>query len=264
MPFTLIAHRGYSSEAPENTFEAFDLALEHGFNNFEMDVQLTKDGVPVVIHDDAVDRTTNGHGLVRELTLAEIKSLDAGSWSASGPEGVGRRSYGAYSGARVPTLAEVLERYRGRAHIHLELKSFEQELPLKVADALKAAGYVTASGEHALSPPGVTVSSFFPQQLHRSRRALAGVTHGWLLEKITLVDIAMLTQLGFYSVPGLGGIYPRASTVTKDEVGWAKQAGLVVRTWGVSNETDLRRAFDAGAAGTTVDWPGRAKKLLGL
>ncbi len=264
MPFTLIAHRGFSSEAPENTLEAFDLAVEQGFPDFELDTQLTKDDVPVVIHDDTVDRTTNGHGRVRDLTLAEIKSLDAGSWFASGPEGVGRRSYGAYAGARVPTLAEVLDRYKGRAHIHLELKSFEQELPGKVADALKNAGYVSARGDHSLSPPGVTISSFFPQQLHRSRRALPGVTHGWLLEKITLVDIALLTQLGFYSVPGLGGIYPRASTVTKEEVDWAKQAGLVVRTWGVSDGQDLRRAFDCGAAGTTVDWPGRAKRILGL
>ncbi len=264
MPFTLIAHRGYSSEAPENTLEAFDLAVENGFNNFELDVQLSRDGVPVVIHDDTVDRTTNGHGRVDGLTVAEIKSLDAGAWFNGGPDGVGRRGYGAYAGARVPALSEVLERYKGRVHIHLELKSFEQELPAKVADALKKAGYVNARGEHALSPPGVTISAFFPQQLHRSRRALSGITHGWLLERITLVDIALLAQMGFYSVPGLGGIYPRATTVTKDEVDWARQAGLVVRAWGVSDGAGLRRAHDSGALGTTVDWPGRAKKLLGL
>jgi glycerophosphoryl diester phosphodiesterase len=264
MSFTLIAHRGYSSEAPENTFEAFDLAIERGFNNFEMDAQLTKDGAVVVVHDDAVDRTTNGHGNVRGLTLAEIKLLDAGSWFNGGPEGVGRPGYGSYAGARVPTLAEVLARYRGRAHIHLELKSFEQELPSKVAQELKKAGYVTEGGEHELNPPRVTISSFFPQQLHRSRRQLAGITHGWLLENITLVDIALCVQMGLPSVPGTGGIYPRASAVTAEEVGWAKAAGLLVRTWGVGSVTDLKRAFDSGASGTTVDWPGRAKKALGL
>jgi glycerophosphoryl diester phosphodiesterase len=163
----------------------------------------------------------------------------------------------------VPALAEVLARYKGVAHIHLELKSFEQELPGKVAQELKKAGYVTGGGDHALNQPGVTISSFFPQQLHRSRRHLAGVTHGWLIEKITLVDIAMLSQLGFYSVPGLGGIYPRAGAVTREEVDWARQAGLTVRCWGVGSESDLKRAFESGAVGTTVDWPGRAKRLLG-
>lgn len=264
MSFTLIAHRGYSSEAPENTIAAFDLALEHRFNNFELDAQLTKDGEVVVIHDDTVDRTTNGIGEVHRLTLAEIRSLDAGSWFRSGPEGIGRRSYGAYAGARVPALAEVLDRYRGRAHIHLELKSLEAELPEKVAGLLKNAGYVTGSGQPALDPPGVTISSFRPEQLHRSRRFLAGVTHGWLLGKITLVDISLCQQMGLYSVPGKGGIYPRAGAVTKEAVDWAKQAGLVVRTWGVSDEASLRQAYESGAVGTTVDWPGRAKRLLGL
>ncbi len=264
MPFTLIAHRGYSSEAPENTTEAFDLALKHGFNNFELDAQLTRDGEVVVIHDETVDRTTNGHGAVRDLTLAEIKSLDAGAWFNGGPDGVGQPGYGSYAGARVATLAEVLERYKGRAHIHLELKSFEQELPGKVAQELKKAGYITAGGGHALNPPGVTVSSFLPQQLHRSRRHLQGVTHGWLLEKITLVEIALCVQLGLTSVPETGGIFPRAGKVTAEEVAWAKAAGLQVRTWGVGSIIDLKRAVDSGATGTTVDWPGRAKKALGL
>ncbi len=264
MSFTLIAHRGYSSEAPENTLAAFDLAVVHGFPDLELDVQLTRDGVPVVIHDDAVDRTTNGHGLVKELKLAEIESLDAGSWFNGGQDGVGRRGYGAYAGEKVPTLAMVLDQYKGRGHIHLELKSSEQELPGIVAQSLKKAGYVTPGGDHALSKPCVTISSFLPHQLHRSRRVLAGIAHGWLLEKITLADIAFCQQMGLYSVPGLGGIYPRAGTATSDEVGWAKQAGLTIRTWGVATEKDLRQARDSGGAGTTVDWPGRAKRILAL
>jgi glycerophosphoryl diester phosphodiesterase len=258
LPFTLIAHRGYSSEAPENTLEGFELALASGFNNFELDAQLTRDGVPVVIHDDTVDRTTNGHGAVRDFTMAEIKALDAGSWFTGGPEGAGRRGYGAYWGVRVPSLAEVLDRCKGRAHIHLELKSREQILPSKVAEALRAAGYVTSDGAHAISPAGVTISSFYPEQLHRSRRLLPGVNHGWLLEQVTPVDIDLCVKMG------LSGIYPRASTVTAEDVRQAGQAGLTVRTWGVGDEASLHRAFDSGAAGTTVDWPGRAKRLLGL
>ena len=70
--FTLIAHRGASYDAPENTFEAFDLALELGFDNFETDVQLTSDGRAVLVHDDTLDRTTDATGLVSETSIAKI------------------------------------------------------------------------------------------------------------------------------------------------------------------------------------------------
>jgi glycerophosphoryl diester phosphodiesterase len=78
--FTLIAHRGFSSSAPENTIAAFDLAIDEGFDNIELDAHLSADGVPVVIHDDTLDRTTNGSGPVSSLTLAELRDLDAGAW----------------------------------------------------------------------------------------------------------------------------------------------------------------------------------------
>ena len=78
--FTLIAHRGASYDAPENTFEAFDLALEMGFDNIETDVQLSSDGRCVLIHDEFLDRTTGIQGLVAETSIAKIKSLNAGLW----------------------------------------------------------------------------------------------------------------------------------------------------------------------------------------
>ena len=108
--FTLIAHRGFSSRAPENTFAAFDLALQEGFDHFELDVRLTADGVPVVIHDATLERTTDGSGPVAAVMLEELERLDAGSWFRGG------RSY---RGERVPALATLFDRYRGKAHIHL-------------------------------------------------------------------------------------------------------------------------------------------------
>src|SRR5262245_18032370 len=106
-----IAHRGASSYAPENTFAAFDLALELGARELEFDVQSSADGELVVIHDHNVDRTTDGTGMVESHTLAALRELDAGAW-------FDRR----FSGERIPTLAGVLERYGARARLHVELK----------------------------------------------------------------------------------------------------------------------------------------------
>ncbi|MBZ0251997.1 MAG: hypothetical protein K8I02_01540, partial [Candidatus Methylomirabilis sp.] len=90
-----IAHRGASGECPENTLAAFGRALEIGVDMVEFDVHLSRDGVPVVIHDDDVRRTTDGRGLVKDLTLAELRRLDAGGWKDA-----------RFAGERIPTLEE--------------------------------------------------------------------------------------------------------------------------------------------------------------
>ena len=97
----VIAHRGASSYAPENTLAAFDLALQMGGRHIELDVHSTSDDHIVVIHDENVERTTNGTGPVANHTLSALKALDAGSWFAP-----------RFSGERVPALEEVFERYR--------------------------------------------------------------------------------------------------------------------------------------------------------
>ncbi|MEX0763274.1 MAG: glycerophosphodiester phosphodiesterase family protein [Dehalococcoidia bacterium] len=248
MPFTLIAHRGFSSQAPENTFEAFDLALENGFSNFELDAQPSSDGVPVVIHDGVLDRTTSGSGPVGGATLAELKALDAGSWFGDGK---------AYAGVKIPTLEEVLLRYADRAHIHLELKSMEPELPAKVAALLIATGWLNVADSDEFGVPGLTVTSFHIDQLHRSRRVLPpNVRHGWLLRAI---DDTTLDLAGYV---GVNGVYPRAATATAESVKDALSLGHSVRGWGVSGPDDIRRLVEAGAQGTTVDWPDEAARIL--
>lgn len=114
---TIVAHRGWSGEAPENTMAAFKLALTDPDIAFiELDVHLTKDGVPVVIHDHTLDRTTNGSGSIHAHTLEELRQLDAGSWFA--PQ---------FAGERIPTLDEVLELVKGRGKLHVELKAIGNE-----------------------------------------------------------------------------------------------------------------------------------------
>ena len=110
----ILAHRGASGYAPENTLEAFRLAMEMGADGFELDVHMSKDGELVVIHDESVDRTTDGTDLVKDLTLAQLKALDASNHMES------------YRGARIPTLAEVYSLIRDTRHIiNVEIKTDE-------------------------------------------------------------------------------------------------------------------------------------------
>lgn len=110
-----VAHRGFSSIAPENTMAAFLMAMERPEVQWmELDVQLSRDGVPVVIHDFTVDRTTNGKGLVRETDWADLQRLDAGAWKNK-----------SYKGERIPALSELLDRSCGRVRLNIELKTQE-------------------------------------------------------------------------------------------------------------------------------------------
>ncbi|MGG4448403.1 glycerophosphodiester phosphodiesterase [Brevibacillus porteri] len=114
-----MAHRGWSGKAPENTMTAIRLALaEPAIKAMEIDVQLTRDGVPVLIHDFTLERTTNGHGLVMDHTLAELRELDAGSWFGD-----------KFSGEKIPTLEEVLVAVKGRCALNIELKATSDMYP---------------------------------------------------------------------------------------------------------------------------------------
>lgn len=109
----IIAHRGYSARAPENTLAAMERAIAAGADAIEWDVHLTADGTPVVIHDDTLERTSTGTGGVRQHTLQELRALDFGRWF--GP---------AFAGERIPTLAEALERTEGRVRrVYTEIKA---------------------------------------------------------------------------------------------------------------------------------------------
>ena len=122
----IIAHRGASAVAPENTLAAFTTAVSMGADAIEMDVKLTSDKEVVVMHDSSVNRTTNGTGEVKSLTFKEIKMLDAGSKFSS-----------RYSGEKIPSLREICEKLKGKLLLNIELTNygtFLDALPLKVAD----------------------------------------------------------------------------------------------------------------------------------
>ncbi|TLN17432.1 glycerophosphodiester phosphodiesterase, partial [bacterium] len=164
----LLAHRGASAYAPENTLAAFQLALQQGAHGVELDAKLSADGAIVVMHDASVDRTTNGSGKVKELPLAALRELDAGFHATNG-----------YHGEKVPTLVEVLETLGKRAYVNIELTNYfspGDRLP-ELAAALVAQMDLQAT---------VIFSSFLPTNLHRVRAVLPQARVAMLVYRGTL------------------------------------------------------------------------------
>lgn len=224
----VIAHRGASTYAPENTFAAFDLALDMGARHLELDVQTSSDGHLVIIHDDLVNRTTSGYGRVWKHTLAELQALDAGAWFDK-----------KFTGERIPTLEAVLNRYRGRAHLHVEIKGKSEGLSERTADMIRALDWTQA----------VTMTSFQKDKLEALRAYAPELPAGWLLRTIDDDVVAQARRLGIEQ------LCPKADSVTPQLVTRLRGAGFNVRAWGVSNEDQMRRCVDAGVDGMTVNFP---------
>ena len=238
--FLCVAHRGASSYAPENTFAAFDKALELGVNHVELDVHFSRDGHLVVIHDDTLDRTTDGSGPVTGKTLAELRGLDAGAWF--GPE---------HKGERIRSLAEVFERYKGRLHFHIEIKGKSESLASRTADMVRRFGLVD----------DVTITSFWKLWLEEVRSYAPELSTGWLvpLGPNAAWDDSIIEQ----SIElGLDHVCPRANVTTPDLVNVLHEKGFVVRCQGVYDESLMRHVVDCGADGMTINFPDKLLRYL--
>jgi glycerophosphoryl diester phosphodiesterase len=210
----------------------------------------------VLVHDNTLDRTTDGTGSVTETSIAKIKSLNAGLWFEGPKDSFGVHGVMAYPEAFIPTLDDFLERYHGKAHVHLELKSEQPDLATTTMKSLEKWGWLDQHTGDSIAP-GLTISSFRFEQLERSIALMPNIAHGWLLQKIDKASLKAAVDLG------LSGIYPNAGKVTEKQIKDANDAGLVVRTWGIADSKPaLRRAYRSGAVGTTVDWPARAREII--
>ena len=234
-PFMVIAHRGASSYAPENTLAAFDLALEMGVRHIELDVDVTSDGHVVVIHDNNVDRTTDGSGPVTSHTLEALRGFDAGSW------------FGAqFAGERIPTFDEVLARYKGRAHVHTEIKGHSPSLSQRTADLIRRHGM---EGQ-------VTITSFQDVRLEEMHGYAPELPRGWLVREVTDAVIARARRMG------LTQLCPRANTVTSELVRRLHAEGFVARAWDVKTDELMQQVVQAGADGMTVNFPDKLVAYL--
>lgn len=224
------AHRGASAYAPENTLPAFQLAEEQGADGIELDVHLTKDGELVVIHDEKLDRTTNGVGLVRDYTLAELKRFCADN----GMPG--------FADARIPTLREVLEQVKpGRMLVNIELKTgilWYEGIEKKTLDLVAELGMQDR----------IIYSSFNHYSIAEVRRLAPEAQTAYLFGDIPC-DIEQ-----YAAQRGVGGLHLGLYCVKMGNLlKTYLDSGLAVRVWTVNGAEDLRWLMEEGADVITND-----------
>lgn len=232
-----IAHRGASGHAPENTMEAFQKGVEMKADYIEIDVQVTKDGELVVIHDTTVDRTTNGTGKVGDLTLEEIRQLDAGSWFSE-----------VYAGERVPTFEEVVDEFRGKVGILIELKAPElyPGVEKKIADTLIEQNMTTPKNNK------IIIQSFNHDSMKKSKALLPNLSHG-VLTGGSWADVTeeQLAQFATYA----DYFNPTMNIVTDELVSDVHEAGMDIYPYTSRSQEQALKLFDLNVDGIITDYP---------
>lgn len=239
----IFAHRGASAYAPENTLAAFKLAVDQGADAIELDAKLCADGQIIVIHDQTVERTSNGAGKVADLPLSALQELDAGSWF--GLE---------FKGEPIPTLDEVFEAVGQKIFINIELTNYASPrdlLPDKVAELIK---------RHNLQSQ-VMFSSFNPLALRRAHKLLPENFLG-LLTPAGIAGVWARSWLGSWLVP-YGALHPELKDVTVKLIARQHTRGRRVHTWTVNKPEDMAQLFQWGVDGIFTDDPLLAQKIRG-
>jgi glycerophosphoryl diester phosphodiesterase len=237
----IFAHRGASTYAPENTLASFELAVEQGADAVELDAKLSADGKVMVIHDQTVDRTTNGKGKVNRLVYQQLRELDAGSFFDP-----------RYSNERIPTLDEVFERVGRKIFINVELTNYasrNDELVPLVVELVKRHGL-----QHS-----VLFSSFFPVNLRRAQTMLPEVPVGLLAWDGVLGTI---NRSAFYLSLSPTIVHPYLKDVNGRLMDKEKKRGRRVHVWTVNEESDLIKMKELGVDGVFTDDPVTALRVL--
>jgi glycerophosphoryl diester phosphodiesterase len=235
------AHRGASHQAPENTLAAFLLAAELEADGIELDVQISRDGELVVIHDFVLETTTDGAGPVREKTLTELKDLDAG-----------RRFDPAYAGQEIPTLQEVIDAVGHRLLLNIELKTASWQ-----DDGLAGTVVRAVEDNHLLDR--TIVSSFNPVALRRVSRLNPAIPIGLLYAP----DLPLpLRRPWARHLLELDAIHPHHTLVEDRYAPWARQRGYRVHTWTVDDPGRMRRMVQLGVDIVITNRPDLFRQVL--
>jgi glycerophosphoryl diester phosphodiesterase len=242
-PPIVYAHRGGALVAPENTFEAFDRALDLGVDGFELDVRLSSDGVPMVIHDATLDRTTDAAGSVSARTAADLERADAGHWF--GPE-TGYPCRG--RGLRVPRLEEVLLRYTS-VRVIVELKGASAPLALATIETIRRAGALDR----------VCLGGFSGRTMKAARslepRLPSGASRGEIRAALCSLRFGRALTPGAYQVFQVPEVSGGRRVVSPAFVQLAAGAGLPVYVWTVNERSDMERLLEWGVTGIITDRP---------
>lgn len=237
----IFGHRGSCAHAPENTLPSFELAVQHKADAIELDAKLSKDGVVMVIHDQTVDRTTTGSGKVNELTLEELKKLDAGSFFGN-----------EFKGSTIPTLDEVFESVGQKVIVNVELTNYKSkydQLIEKVVEVVR---------NHHMEER-VLFSSFFPVNLVKAQELLPQTPTALLCLPGIMGLFARSKFCRHYS-PKI--IHPYFSDTNQRCIDKEHENGRRVHVWTVNSEDDLIRMAKFGVDGIFTDDPLNARRIL--
>jgi len=231
-----VAHRGATGYAPENTIAAFDLAVEMKADYIEIDVQRSKDGKLVLIHDTTVDRTTDGTGKVGDLTFEQLRNLDAGSWKGE-----------QFAGEQIPTFEEILERYHGKVGILIELKAPElyPGIEEEVAKALKERNLDKPQNEK------IIIQSFNFESMKKVNDLLPKVPVGVLTSNRADTTAEALQEFSTYA----DWFNPSYGIVTEELVNQVHSLGMKIGSWTVRSQEAADFLFEMNVDAIITDYP---------
>lgn len=251
----VIAHQGGEKLRPDNTLVAFSYAVELGVDVLEMDMHSTQDGVLVVMHDESVDRTTNGSGLIKEMTLAELKTLDAAyNWPHHDP--AGPRPYRG-QGITVPTVEELFQSFP-QMRMNIEIKQADPPIVQPFCDLLRQYNMTDQ----------VLVASFHPETMINFRQTCPEVATSGTEPEIRSFFIPNTIFLGaVYQSPAEAFQVPEYSgdlhVLTGRFIRGAHRHNVDVHAWTIDEPEDMARLIDLGIDGIITNRPDLLLALLG-
>ncbi|MGG0254490.1 glycerophosphodiester phosphodiesterase [Bacillus toyonensis] len=246
-----IAHRGASAYAPEHTIAAYKLGQQLKGDYIEIDLQMTKDGHLVAMHDETVNRTTNGKGLVKEHTLEEMKQLNVGSFFNEKYPNLAKKEF---ENAKVPMLKEIIEMFGHNANYYIETKS-PDEYPGMEEKLLEIIKYYQISDK-------VIIQSFSEESLQKIHSLYANIPLVQLLsyQKSVQLNELEIEKYKTYCI-GLGMNYKYIDSAYVKKI---KKHGLEVHPFTVDNEKDMKKLLSWGVDGMFTNYPDRLHSILDL
>ncbi|QFT89655.1 putative glycerophosphoryl diester phosphodiesterase 1 [Bacillus sp. THAF10] len=244
-----VAHRGASGHAPEHTITSYKMGEKMHGDYIEIDLQMTKDGHLIAMHDETLDRTTNGTGQVKDHTLEEIKKLDAGSWfNEENPD----KAKKAYKGLKVPTLEEVFKKFGKNANYYIETKSpevypgMEEEL-------------IELVNKYGINKETLLVQSFSPESLTKMNQIDPSVKLVQLMWYTSPAEISdgELEAIKKYAI----GIGPNSSMIDQEYVQKTVEHGLEIHPYTVNEKDEMKKLIDWGVTGIFTNFPDRLHEL---
>ena len=244
----VLAHRGASGSAPETTLASYRLALGMKVDFLELDVQMSRDGALVAIHDPLVDRTTNGKGAVGEMTLTQLRALDAGSWfNRTFPD----RARPEFAGERIPTLEEIIALAQpGTAGLYIETKNpelYPVEFEAKVVELVRRRGFEKR----------VVIQSFNALSIEKVKKLAPEIPTALLVGTLQQEPVEATLRAGSREL----AIDYRL--LTAEIAKRARAKGLTLTVWTVDDEGEMRRMMALGVDRIITNFPERLNRLLG-